>query len=163
AGVLRAEEGSISQIDEDTVAYHFHEPLGVVAQIIPWNFPILMAAWKVAPALAAGNCVVLKPAEQTPVSILEVVKLIGDLLPVAGADPRVDRRRLPGPLPRAGEGHQGRQPPRPGHHDRGAGLRGAAPQDPVLHRDRRGRRGFAADRWRPAAGRRSPGRLLRRA
>ena len=81
AGVLRAQEGSISQIDEDTVAYHFHEPLGVVAQIIPWNFPILMAAWKVAPALAAGNCVVLKPAEQTPVSILVVVELIADLLP----------------------------------------------------------------------------------
>src|SRR5207248_785068 len=81
AGVVRAQEGSISQIDDETVAYHFHEPLGVVAQIIPWNFPILMAAWKVAPALAAGNCVVLKPAEQTPVSILEVVKLIADLLP----------------------------------------------------------------------------------
>ena len=81
AGVLRAQEGSISQIDDTTVAYHFHEPLGVVAQIIPWNFPILMAAWKLAPALAAGNCVVLKPAEQTPVSILEVVKLIADLLP----------------------------------------------------------------------------------
>ncbi|MCU0269737.1 MAG: aldehyde dehydrogenase family protein [Acidimicrobiales bacterium] len=81
AGVLRAQEGSISQIDADTVAYHFHEPLGVVAQIIPWNFPILMAAWKLAPALAAANCVVLKPAEQTPVSILEVVKLVADLLP----------------------------------------------------------------------------------
>jgi aldehyde dehydrogenase len=81
AGVLRAQEGSISQIDEDTVAYHFHEPLGVVGQIIPWNFPILMAAWKVAPALAAGNCVVLKPAEQTPVSILVVAELIADLLP----------------------------------------------------------------------------------
>jgi aldehyde dehydrogenase len=81
AGVLRAQEGSISQIDEDTVAYHFHEPLGVVAQIIPWNFPILMAAWKLAPALAAGNCVVLKPAEQTPVSILHVAELVADLLP----------------------------------------------------------------------------------
>ncbi len=81
AGVLRAQEGAISQIDGDTVAYHFHEPLGVVAQIIPWNFPILMAAWKLAPALAAGNCVVLKPAEQTPVSILLVVELIADLLP----------------------------------------------------------------------------------
>jgi aldehyde dehydrogenase len=81
AGVLRAQEGSISQIDAETVAYHFHEPLGVVAQIIPWNFPILMAAWKVAPALAAGNCVVLKPAEQTPVSILVVMELIADLLP----------------------------------------------------------------------------------
>jgi aldehyde dehydrogenase len=81
AGVLRAQEGSISEIDENTVAYHLHEPLGVVGQIIPWNFPILMAAWKVAPALAAGNAVVLKPAEQTPVSILKVVELIADLLP----------------------------------------------------------------------------------
>src|SRR2546421_1906672 len=81
AGALRAQEGSLSQIDDDTVAYHFHEPLGVVGQIIPWNFPILMGAWKLAPALAAGNCVVLKPAEQTPWSILKVVELIGDLLP----------------------------------------------------------------------------------
>ncbi|MFF5032861.1 acetaldehyde dehydrogenase ExaC [Nocardia salmonicida] len=81
AGVLRAQEGSLSQIDADTVAYHFHEPLGVVGQIIPWNFPILMAAWKLAPALAAGNCVVIKPAEQTPASLLLVVELIADLLP----------------------------------------------------------------------------------
>jgi aldehyde dehydrogenase len=81
AGVLRAQEGSLSQIDEDTVAYHFHEPLGVVGQIIPWNFPILMAVWKLAPALAAGNAVVLKPAEQTPVSVLYLMSLIGDLLP----------------------------------------------------------------------------------
>ncbi|MCO5313377.1 MAG: aldehyde dehydrogenase family protein [Microthrixaceae bacterium] len=81
AGVLRAEEGGISQLDDTTVAYHFKEPLGVVAQIIPWNFPILMATWKLAPALAAGNCVVLKPAEQTPMSILHLVELIGDLLP----------------------------------------------------------------------------------
>ncbi|MFD6390851.1 aldehyde dehydrogenase family protein [Nocardia sp. NPDC060259] len=81
AGVLRAQEGGISQIDPDTVAYHFHEPLGVVGQIIPWNFPILMAAWKLAPALAAGNCVVIKPAEQTPASLLLVVELIADLLP----------------------------------------------------------------------------------
>ncbi len=81
AGVLRAEEGSISQIDDTTVAYHFKEPLGVVAQIIPWNFPILMATWKLAPALAAGNCVVLKPAEQTPMSILHLVEMIGDILP----------------------------------------------------------------------------------
>ncbi len=64
--VIRAQEGAIAEIDEHTVAYHFHEPLGVVGQIIPWNFPLLMAAWKLAPALAAGNCVVLKPAEQTP-------------------------------------------------------------------------------------------------
>ena len=81
AGVLRAQEGSISEIDHDTVAYHFHEPLGVVGQIIPWNFPILMAVWKLAPALAAGNCVVLKPAEQTPLSILVVAELIADILP----------------------------------------------------------------------------------
>ncbi|TQM33095.1 acetaldehyde dehydrogenase ExaC [Nocardia bhagyanarayanae] len=81
AGAIRAQEGSIAQIDADTVAYHFYEPLGVVGQIIPWNFPILMAAWKLAPALAAGNCVVLKPAEQTPASILLVVELIADLLP----------------------------------------------------------------------------------
>ncbi|MDT5107386.1 MAG: aldehyde dehydrogenase, partial [Mycobacterium sp.] len=81
AGAIRAQEGSLSQIDDDTVAYHFHEPLGVVGQIIPWNFPILMATWKLAPALAAGNCVVLKPAEQTPVSILYLFSLIGDLLP----------------------------------------------------------------------------------
>ncbi|NIJ12590.1 aldehyde dehydrogenase [Saccharomonospora amisosensis] len=81
AGAVRAQEGGIAEIDADTVAYHFHEPLGVVGQIIPWNFPILMAAWKLAPALAAGNAVVLKPAEQTPVSILKVVELIADLLP----------------------------------------------------------------------------------
>ncbi|WP_292242992.1 aldehyde dehydrogenase family protein, partial [Mesorhizobium sp.] len=81
AGAVRAQEGSIGEIDYDTVAYHFHEPLGVVGQIIPWNFPILMAAWKVAPALAAGNCIVLKPAEQTPASILVVMELIADLLP----------------------------------------------------------------------------------
>lgn len=81
AGCIRAQEGHISQIDDNTVAYHFHEPLGVVGQIIPWNFPILMAAWKIAPALAAGNCVVLKPAEQTPSSILVLVELIADILP----------------------------------------------------------------------------------
>ena len=81
AGVIRAQEGGISEIDATTVAYHIQEPLGVVGQIIPWNFPILMAVWKLAPALAAGNCVVMKPAEQTPWSILKVVELIGDLLP----------------------------------------------------------------------------------
>jgi aldehyde dehydrogenase len=81
AGCVRAQEGSISEIDHDTVAYHFHEPLGVVGQIIPWNFPILMAVWKLAPAIAAGNCVVLKPAEQTPASILVVMELLADLLP----------------------------------------------------------------------------------
>lgn len=81
AGCIRAQEGALSEIDDDTVAYHFHEPLGVVGQIIPWNFPILMAVWKLAPALAAGNAVVLKPAEQTPVSILLLMELVGDLLP----------------------------------------------------------------------------------
>jgi aldehyde dehydrogenase len=81
ASVIRAQEGGISELDNDTVAYHFHEPLGVVGQIIPWNFPILMATWKLAPALAAGNCVVLKPAEQTPASIMFLVELIADLLP----------------------------------------------------------------------------------
>ena len=81
AGCIRAQEGSLSEIDHDTVAYHFHEPLGVVGQIIPWNFPLLMAVWKLAPALAAGNCVVLKPAEQTPMSIMVLMDVIGDLLP----------------------------------------------------------------------------------
>ena len=81
AGAIRAQEGGISEIDGDTVAYHLHEPLGVVAQIIPWNFPILMAVWKLAPALAAGNCIVMKPAEQTPWSLLKVMEVIADLLP----------------------------------------------------------------------------------
>ncbi len=81
AGCVRAQEGALSDLDEHTVAYHFHEPLGVVGQIIPWNFPILMAAWKLAPALGAGNCVVLKPAESTPTSILVLMELIADLLP----------------------------------------------------------------------------------
>ncbi len=81
AGCVRAQEGGLSDIDDNTVAYHFHEPLGVVGQIIPWNFPILMAAWKIAPAIGAGNCVVLKPAESTPISILILADLIADLLP----------------------------------------------------------------------------------
>jgi len=81
AGCIRAQEGSVGEINENTVAYHFHEPLGVVGQIIPWNFPLLMAAWKLAPALAAGNCIVLKPAEQTPLSITVLLEVIGDLLP----------------------------------------------------------------------------------
>src|SRR5215831_2074813 len=81
AGAIRGQEGHMSEIDHDTVAYHFHEPLGVVGQIIPWNFPILMASWKLAPALASGNCVVLKPAEQTPLGILVVMELIADILP----------------------------------------------------------------------------------
>ncbi|MFT4265009.1 MAG: aldehyde dehydrogenase family protein [Nocardioides sp.] len=81
AGAIRAQEGTASPIDENTIAYHFHEPLGVVGQIIPWNFPILMAVWKLAPALAAGNAVVIKPAEQTPASIMVLIELIADLLP----------------------------------------------------------------------------------
>lgn len=81
AGAIRAQEGGLSQLDDNTVAYHFHEPLGVVGQIIPWNFPLLMATWKLAPALAAGNAVVIKPAEQTPASIMLLIQLIADLLP----------------------------------------------------------------------------------
>ena len=81
AGCIRAEEGTIGEIDHDTIAYHFKEPLGVVGQIIPWNFPLLMAAWKMAPALVAGNCVVIKPASDTPMSLAVLMDLIGDLLP----------------------------------------------------------------------------------
>jgi aldehyde dehydrogenase len=81
AACIRAQEGTLGELDNDTVAYHFHEPLGVVGQIIPWNFPILMGAWKLAPALAAGNCVVMKPAEQTPMSIMVLMDVIGDILP----------------------------------------------------------------------------------
>jgi len=81
AACVRAQEGGISEIDSETVAYHFHEPLGVVAQIIPWNFPLLMACWKMAPALAAGNCIVLKPAKLTPLSVLMLMELIQDILP----------------------------------------------------------------------------------
>ena len=81
ASCVRAQEGTLGEIDHDTVAYHFHEPLGVVGQIIPWNFPILMACWKLAPAIAAGNCVVMKPAEQTPMSIMVLMDLVGDILP----------------------------------------------------------------------------------
>src|ERR1700724_2607172 len=81
ASCVRAQEGSLGELDEDTVAYHYHEPLGVVGQIIPWNFPILMAVWKLAPALAAGNAVVIKPAEQTPLSLLVLAELVQDILP----------------------------------------------------------------------------------
>ncbi|MEO1510577.1 MAG: aldehyde dehydrogenase, partial [Planctomycetota bacterium] len=81
AGCIRAQEGTMGEIDQDTIAYHFHEPIGVVGQIIPWNFPLLMATWKLAPALAAGCCVVLKPAEQTPASIMVLIRLIADILP----------------------------------------------------------------------------------
>jgi len=118
ASVVRAQEGGISEIDQDTVAYHFHEPLGVVGQIIPWNFPILMATWKLAPALAAGNCVVLKPAEQTPLGILVVMELIADILPpgvvnvvngfgIEAAGPRKQRRQR---RPRAVAGRDRRRP-----------------------------------------------------
>jgi aldehyde dehydrogenase len=81
AGCIRAQEGTMGEIDENTVSYQFHEPLGVVGQIIPWNFPLLMAAWKLAPALVTGNCIVMKPAQQTPFSILKLMEIIGDLLP----------------------------------------------------------------------------------
>ncbi|MGO8864064.1 MAG: aldehyde dehydrogenase family protein, partial [Acidimicrobiales bacterium] len=81
AGCIRAEEGTIAEIDHDTMAYHFREPLGVVGQIIPWNFPLLMASWKMAPALVAGNCVVIKPASDTPMSLAVLMDLIGDVLP----------------------------------------------------------------------------------
>ena len=83
ASCVRAQEGTLGEIDHDTVAYHFHEPLGVVGQISPWNFPILMACWKLAPAIAAGNCVVMKPAEQTPMSIMVLMDLVGDILPLS--------------------------------------------------------------------------------
>ena len=94
AGAIRAQEGGISEIDHDTVAYHFHEPLGVVGQIIPWNFPLLMAAWKLAPALAAGNCVVLKPAEQTPASHLVLGRT--DRRPAAAGRAQHRQRLRPG-------------------------------------------------------------------
>ena len=81
AGAIRAQEGTLSQIDDDTVAYHFHEPLGVVGQIIPFNFPLLMATWKLAPALAAGNCVVIKPASPTPWSLLKLMEVLQDVIP----------------------------------------------------------------------------------
>ena len=93
AGAIRAQEGGLSQIDEDTIAYHFHEPLGVVGQIIPWNFPILMAIWKLAPALAAGNAVVLKPAEQTPASIHVLMELVARPAPGRRAEHRQRVRR----------------------------------------------------------------------
>ena len=93
AGCLRAQEGSLTEVDGNTIAYHFHEPLGVVGQIIPWNFPTLMAAWKLAPALGAGNCVVLKPAESTPISILVLAELIADLLPAGVLNTRVRHER----------------------------------------------------------------------
>ena len=81
AGCVRAEEGAVSEIDNDTIAFHFKEPLGVVGQIIPWNLPLLMAAWRLAPAIVAGNCVVIEPASNTSLSLLVLMKLIGDLLP----------------------------------------------------------------------------------
>jgi aldehyde dehydrogenase len=102
AGCIRAQEGSAAEINEHTAAYHFHEPLGVVGQIIPWNFPLLMAAWKLAPALAAGNCIVLKPAEQTPLGINVLMELIGDLLPAGRAERGAGLRQGSGRSP----GHQ---------------------------------------------------------
>ena len=153
AGAIRAQEGSLSEIDEDTVAYHFHEPLGVVGQIIPWNFPILMAVWKLAPALAAGNAIVLKPAEQTPASICIWYDLVKDLLPpgvlnivqgfgaeagkpLASSDPhrqdRLHRRDHDRPAD-----HAVRQPePHPGH----AGARRQEPEHLLQRRHGRQRR-----------------------
>ena len=100
AGAVRAEEGRISEIDDQTYAYHFQEPLGVVGQIIPFNFPILMAAWKIAPALAAGNCTVIKPASPTPWSLLKLAEVIADD-PPAG---RAEHRQRPGRGDRQGAG-----------------------------------------------------------
>ena len=118
AGCIRAQEGSLSEIDHDTVAYHFHEPLGVVAQIIPWNFPLLMAVWKLAPALAAGNCVVLKPAEQTPMGIMVLMDIIGDLLPPGVRERGQRLRRGSRQTARAEQAHRQGCPsparPRPG-------------------------------------------------
>ena len=119
AGAIRSEEGRISEIDEQTYAYHFHEPLGVVGQIIPFNFPLLMAAWKIAPALAAGNCTVIKPASPTPWSILKLMEVIGDIVPAR----RVERRE------RSWRGDR-----------QGAGLEQADRQDRV-HRARRSQAG----------------------
>ena len=114
AGAIRAQEGHLSQIDDDTVAYHFHEPLGVVGQIIPWNFPLLMATWKLAPALAAGNPVVLKPAEQTPASILQLVELIADLLPPGCSTSSTASASRPASLSRPPSGSaRSRSPVRP--------------------------------------------------
>ncbi len=153
AGAIRAQEGSLCQIDDDTVAYHFHEPLGVVGQIIPWNFPILMATWKLAPALAAGNAVVLKPAEQTPASILYLMSLIGDLLPagvlnvvngfgVEAGKPLASSNRI-AKIAFTGETTTGRlimqyasPEPDPGH----PGARRQEPQHLLLRRDGRRRR-----------------------
>ena len=145
AGALRAQEGTLGEIDDDTVAYHFHEPLGVVGQIIPWNFPILMAIWKLAPALAAGNAVVLKPAEQTPASILVLIELIADLLP-PGAEHRQRFRR------------GGRQ---------AAGVEQAYPQDRLHRRDHHRPADHAVrvgepHPGHPGAGRQEPEHLLRR-
>ncbi len=154
-GAIRAQEGSLSQIDEDTVAYHFHEPLGVVGQIIPWNFPILMAVWKLAPALAAGNAIVLKPAEQTPpASVLYLVSIIGDLLPagvlnvvngfgVEAGKPLASSNRI-AKIAFTGETTTGRlimqyasQKPDPGHP---GARRQEPPQHLLLRCDGRGRR-----------------------
>lgn len=117
AACVRAQEGTLSEIDHETVAYHFHEPLGVVGQIIPWNFPILMAAWKLAPALGAGNCVVLKPAEQTPMSIMVLMDVIADILPPGASTwstASASRPASPSPRARASPRSPSRARPRPG-------------------------------------------------
>nr|GEY10576.1 aldehyde dehydrogenase family 2 member B4, mitochondrial [Tanacetum cinerariifolium] len=141
AGVLRAQEGTAAEIDGNTVAYHIHEPLGVVGQIIPWNFPLLMAAWKLAPALAAGNCIVLKPAEQTPLGITVLMELIGDLLP-KGVLNVVQGRSLHLPVALPGPGVD-----LPAVHGSGDEE---GPEDPARrsagHRDH-GRRRRTADGW----------------
>ena len=139
AGAIRAQEGGLSQVDEDTVAYHFHEPLGVVGQIIPWNFPLLMGVWKLAPALAAGNAVVIKPAEQTPASIMVFIELIADLLP-AGVVNVVNGFGLEAEAVDHVD-DAGRQQVRDQldeHHDRGRGLLGGLDHDGVA-RGQRGR------------------------
>ena len=153
AACIRAQEGSLSEIDHDTIAYHYHEPLGVVGQIIPWNFPILMAVWKLAPALAAGNCVVLKPAEQTPMSIMVLMDLVGDLLPpgvlnvvngfgVEAGKPLAQNKRI-AKIAFTGETTTGRlimqyasREPDPGH----ARARRQVAQHLLRRRDGRGRR-----------------------
>ena len=136
AGAARSEEGRISEIDEQTYAYHFHEPLGVVGQIIPFNFPLLMAAWKMAPALAAGNCTVIKPASPTPWSILKLMEVIGDIVPPGV----INVVNGPGRRDRQGAGveqadREDRVHRRDRHRAADHVLRGPEP-DPVDHRAR---------------------------
>ena len=137
AGAVRSEEGRISEIDSKTYAYHFHEPLGVVGQIIPFNFPLLMAAWKIAPALAAGNCTVLKPASPTPWSILKLMEVIGERDPARRRERRQRSRRGDRPGARDQQAdRQDRLHGRDGHGPADHVLRGREP-DPVDHRARR--------------------------